>query len=230
MSVGTDPMAIPMFDELLKRLGDIPPHRICLLVPPGKATEKDVLRLQDHTNRNFELVEGTLVEKPVSQFESSLTMDLGGHLWSYLRTHPRGYITGPDGGARVLAKLIRMPDISFIDWSQLPTRETQHRCLQSGLARADRRGPKREQHTGGDATQAQGILPRRHAPRLDRRSGEAHRRGLDFARRVRDADGRGNARRRRRPAGFPPAPTGVVRQLAEDSGTPGEEDARQEGR
>jgi Uma2 family endonuclease len=120
-------MAIPMFDELLQRLGNIPLHRICMAVPPGKATEKDVIRLQDRTNRNFELVEGTLVEKPVGQLESSLTIDLVGYLWAYLREHPRGYLTGPDGGMRIMVKLVRMPDISFIAWDQLPTRE---RCTE----------------------------------------------------------------------------------------------------
>ena len=123
MPVSADPMAIAMLDDLLERLGNIPPHRICMSILPGTATEKDVIRIQDRTNRNFELVEGTLVEKPVSQLESSLTMELGGHLWMYLRTNPLGYITGPDGGMRVMKKLIRMPDISFIDWHQLPTRE-----------------------------------------------------------------------------------------------------------
>jgi len=128
MSRIADPWSLPMLDDLLKRLGNISPHRICLIGPVGKATEKDVIRIQDHTNRNFELVEGTLVEKPVNQLESSLTMDLAGHLWSYLRDNPLGYLTGPDGGMRVLEKLVRMPDISFIAWHQLPNRE---RCTEA---------------------------------------------------------------------------------------------------
>ena len=123
MPASADPQHIAMLDDLLERLGNIPVRRICLNPPPGKATEKDVIRIQDRTNRNFELVEGTLVEKPVSQLESSLTIDLAFYLRSYLRDNPIGYLTGPDGGMRVMKKLIRMPDISFIAWDQLPVPE-----------------------------------------------------------------------------------------------------------
>jgi Uma2 family endonuclease len=123
MPVIAEPAALPMLDGLLKRLGNIPPERICLAVPPGEATERDVIRLQDRTNRNFELVEGTLVEKPVGQLESFLTLHLAGFLWFYLRNNSLGYLTGPDGGIRVRKKLVRMPDIAFISWEQLPTRE-----------------------------------------------------------------------------------------------------------
>ena len=52
--------------ELLERLGGIPPERICLNPPPGTAT-KDRVLLSKHgrPRKLYELVENTLVEKPM---------------------------------------------------------------------------------------------------------------------------------------------------------------------
>jgi Uma2 family endonuclease len=109
--------------DLLHQIGDISPHRIRLNPPPGKATERDLIRLNTHTDRIYELVDGVLVEKVMGVTESSLTVDLLWLLRSFLAENDLGFLTGPDGAARLMPGLVRIPDISFIAWKQLPTRK-----------------------------------------------------------------------------------------------------------
>ena len=52
--------------EWLHALGDVPLKRIIFDPWPGTATEADLLRLLEHDKRLCELVEHTLVEKPVA--------------------------------------------------------------------------------------------------------------------------------------------------------------------
>ena len=78
--MSTTSSAPPAFEtvaELLKRLGDIPPHRVRLIPTPGTATEKDVLEAEARHNRLCELVDGVLVEKTMGYEESLLAMLLG---------------------------------------------------------------------------------------------------------------------------------------------------------
>ena len=56
--------------ELLERLGGISPSRVLLDPPPGHATVEDVIAAHDRDNRLCELVDGTLVEKPMGYGES----------------------------------------------------------------------------------------------------------------------------------------------------------------
>src|ERR1700681_1001055 len=88
MSVHTLPKKFEMMNDLLARLGGISPARICLNPPPGKATEKDLIRLHKKHGRIFELVEGTLVEKPVGIGEAFIAANIVGYLFMYLRGHP----------------------------------------------------------------------------------------------------------------------------------------------
>jgi Uma2 family endonuclease len=117
--------------DLLDQLGDISPERIRRYPPPGRATEKDVLRILDHENRLFELVDGVLVEKPMGWRESFLTMFLVGELAGYLRSHDLGVLTGPDGPVRLALRLVRMPDIAFFVWDHFPNRELSPEAIPS---------------------------------------------------------------------------------------------------
>jgi Uma2 family endonuclease len=109
--------------DLLRQLGGINPRRVRLHPPPGEATERDLIRLNDHSNRLYELVDGVLVEKDMGYPESTLTCDLIGFLQFFLADHPLGFLVGPDGATRLMPRLVRIPDISFVSWDQLPTRE-----------------------------------------------------------------------------------------------------------
>jgi Uma2 family endonuclease len=109
--------------ELLKQLGGISPRRIRMRPAPGTATEKDVLDILDRTNRQCELVNGVLVEKVMGYPESALAMWIGFLLQGFLEQHDLGILAGSDGALRLMPRLVRMPDVSFIRWDRLPSRE-----------------------------------------------------------------------------------------------------------
>jgi Uma2 family endonuclease len=109
--------------DALEQLGRIDPRRVRAWPPPGKATEKDVLRLLDHENRLFELVDGYLVEKVMGFMESAVAVDLIGFLKPFVRQHDLGMVAGADGTLRLWPKLVRIPDVTFISWAQLPSHE-----------------------------------------------------------------------------------------------------------
>lgn len=120
--------------EMLNQLG-VAARRIRAYPPPGKATEKDVVAILDRTNRLYELVDGVLVEKIMSFPESALTCDLIKMLGVFLDQNPLGFLTGPDGAIRLMPGLVRIPDISFISWEDLPKRERPTDAI-AGLAPA----------------------------------------------------------------------------------------------
>jgi Uma2 family endonuclease len=109
--------------DALKQLGDIPPNRVRMNPLPGKATERDVLKILDHENRLCELVDGTLVEKPMGLLESCLAVELIRLLGNFLEEFDLGIVTAPDGTLRLMPGLVRMPDVAFISWRQLPKRK-----------------------------------------------------------------------------------------------------------
>ncbi len=111
-----------MGDELLRSLGDIPAHRVCFDPPPGQATEADLLAyLEGPEKRLFELVDGTLVEKPMGAKESGIATQLSRRLGNWSEAAgDLGMILGEAGTLRFLGRQVRMPDVSFTFWSRLP--------------------------------------------------------------------------------------------------------------
>jgi len=109
--------------DLLKRLGNIPAQRVRLHPTPGTATENDVLRVLDHENVPCELVEGTLVEKPMGYEESEIACLLITFLNIYVRPRKLGIVTGPDGTLRLFPGLVRIPDVAFASWGCFPDRK-----------------------------------------------------------------------------------------------------------
>jgi Uma2 family endonuclease len=63
------------------------------------------------------------VEKTMGFKESRLALILGYILESYLEHHDLGIVLGADGMLRLNPTLVRIPDISFISWDQLPGRK-----------------------------------------------------------------------------------------------------------
>ncbi len=108
--------------ELLEELGGIDPRRVPLNPPPGKATEDDVVRIQERSGRLFELVDGVLVEKIMGFPESVLGLEFGSILRDFARRHDLGIVAGADGAMRLMPGLVRIPDVSFIAWGRLPVR------------------------------------------------------------------------------------------------------------
>ncbi len=107
--------------ELLRRLG-VPASRVCLDPPPGKATKRDLLRLDGQGEKIYELVERTLVEKTMGWPESYLAMELGFIIRSFLEQSDLGILGGPDAMTELIPDLVRAPDVTFISWSRRPER------------------------------------------------------------------------------------------------------------
>jgi Uma2 family endonuclease len=121
-SVATPTAAIETLADLLEQLGGIAPDRVRFRPAPGTATEEDVLAIHDREGRLCELVHGVLVEKAVGLRESFLAIALASILRGFVRPRNLGMVTGEAGMMRLMAGLIRIPDVAFISWERLPHR------------------------------------------------------------------------------------------------------------
>lgn len=121
-SVSTPTAAIETLADMLEQLGGIAPDRVRFHPAPGTATEKDVLAIHDHEGRLYELVHGVLVEKAVGLRESFLAIALASLLRGFVRPRNLGMVTGEAGMMRLMAGLVRIPDVAFISWERLPHR------------------------------------------------------------------------------------------------------------
>jgi Uma2 family endonuclease len=116
-------VSLETVDDLLERLGGISPRRVLLRPQPGQATEADLLRVMQKTDRLFELVEGTLVEKVMGYGEGGLALDIGRLLGKFLDEHDLGDLVGADATMRIMPRLVRIPDVSFVSLDKLPGRQ-----------------------------------------------------------------------------------------------------------
>lgn len=109
--------------DLLKSLGGIPSDRVRLQPHPGTATVRDALRVLAREDRICELVDGVLVEKPMSGYESVLGGIFVQLIRNYLDEHRLGIVVGADGLLRILPRQIRSPDAAFISFDRIPDPE-----------------------------------------------------------------------------------------------------------
>ena len=114
---------VQTFADVLEELGGISPSRIRMQPAPGRATEKDVIRIEASENRLFELVDGVLVEKAMGAREALLASFIGHFIWDFLNDHNLGVVLGADGMLRLRPRLVRIPDVAFISWDQIPSGE-----------------------------------------------------------------------------------------------------------
>jgi Uma2 family endonuclease len=106
--------------DVLRRLGDVPTSRIRFFPYPGTATEEDVLVIQAKEDRLCELIDGVLVEKAMGFRESLLAVSLLTTLDLFVNARKLGLVAGPDGMMRLSSGLVRIPDVSFISWKDIP--------------------------------------------------------------------------------------------------------------
>lgn len=106
--------------DLRRHLGGIPLKRIRLFPPPGLATERDVIRLNDREDKLFELVDGILVEKAMGFYESLIAGVIVIRLGAYVEKQKSGKVLGADAAMKILSSQIRIPDVSFVSWDRLP--------------------------------------------------------------------------------------------------------------
>lgn len=107
--------------DLVERFGPIQLHRIRTHPAPGTATEQDVIDIHDHEHGLFNLVDGVLVEKAMGTHESIVAVALSAILRDYVKSTKSGFVLGANGMTRLAPGLIRIPDVSYISWAQLPT-------------------------------------------------------------------------------------------------------------
>lgn len=108
---GTPPVTLL---QLVERFGNIPATRICLNPPPGQATEEDLVYFQDHEDRLFELVDGTLIEKAMGNFESIVSGQIFGAIFIYLKKNPIGLVIPADAQLKLRRGTIRLPDVTYL--------------------------------------------------------------------------------------------------------------------
>lgn len=111
--------------EWLHALGDVPPERIIFDPWPGTATEADLLRFAERDKRLCELIDGTLVEKPVGLYEAIIAANMAAFLNHFVLSRRLGAVGGSKSTLRMAATgRIRLPDVCFIAAERLPkTRE-----------------------------------------------------------------------------------------------------------
>jgi Uma2 family endonuclease len=110
------------FGDLLARLGNISPSRVCLDPPPGRATKRDLLRPRPDAEKLCELIDGTLVTKARSAVKAYLAGELACHLGNYVHRHDLGYLYGADALVELMPRLVRGPDVCFTSWEKRPER------------------------------------------------------------------------------------------------------------
>lgn len=118
--------------ELRERLGNVPFERILLKPLPGTATEKDALRLLERADKRIcELIDGVLVEKAMGTRESLLAAEAIRILGNFVASSDLGAVLGADGMLRLEPGLVRIPDISFISWDNIPGEEMPKEAIAS---------------------------------------------------------------------------------------------------
>jgi Uma2 family endonuclease len=104
-------------------IGDVPLRRVVFDPLPGAATEADLLRLLEHEDRACELIDGTLVEKSVGNWESIVAARILAILATFVTQNKLGVCCGEQGLARTSASRIRIPDVSFFSADHFPGRK-----------------------------------------------------------------------------------------------------------
>lgn len=108
--------------DISDQFGPIPVGRIRTVPKPGFATEQDVVDIETHEDLLFELYDGVLVEKVMGFYESFLAGLLVQYLNEFSQQHDLGIVVGADGMLKLLPGEVRIPDVSFISWDQIPDR------------------------------------------------------------------------------------------------------------
>src|SRR5580658_3076100 len=87
--------------EWLAALGNIPLSRVVFDPWPGTATEADLLLLVERDKRLCELIDGTLVEKPVGSWEGLIAARVVTFLTVFADANNLGAVFGADSTMRM---------------------------------------------------------------------------------------------------------------------------------
>jgi len=107
--------------EMWESIGRVPLERIVMNPLPGTATEADVIALEGKADKRLcELIDGVLVEKAMGYRESLLAEYLSRKLGIFVDDHNLGLVATADGMIRMASRNIRIPDVSFVPWDNIP--------------------------------------------------------------------------------------------------------------
>jgi len=107
------------FADHLVLLGGIPADRIHTQPPPGTATMDDWIAATDR-GAGCELVDGTLVDRPMSFYESLLAICLAKYISLASDNGRLGITSGEQGFSRLGETQVRSPDVAFFLRENLP--------------------------------------------------------------------------------------------------------------
>ena len=111
--------ADPLPPGLRAKLGAIPAERIVLHPPPGSATWEDVDRHRARTGRLAELIDGTLIEKAVSDLSIWFDGEIFGVLRDWVKPRKLGYVHTASGFFHFPDGL-RAPDAAYTPRDRRP--------------------------------------------------------------------------------------------------------------
>ncbi len=107
--------------EFLHGLGDVPPDRVRVVPPIGRATLKDLITVNENKMEPIcEWVDGTLVMKARGNYESWLTSIICGQFMEYLFERRLGILLGSSGVLRIQPDLGRSGTLMFVAWTSMP--------------------------------------------------------------------------------------------------------------
>jgi Uma2 family endonuclease len=107
--------------DLLRDLGDIPPERVRIFPPIGQATLDDLIEANETSDGPVcEWVEDTLVEKAVGHYESWIGTIVSHLFMNYLKSTGLGMLLGEAGVLRILPRVGRAGDVTFVAWASMP--------------------------------------------------------------------------------------------------------------
>jgi Uma2 family endonuclease len=109
--------------DFWESVGKIPLYRIRMFPPPGCATEQELLAVNDRKNGLCELIDGVLVEKPMGAPEGVLTAEIIRRMGNHNVEYRLGLLFTPDSPFRLFPGLVRLPDVAFVSFDQLPDRK-----------------------------------------------------------------------------------------------------------
>jgi Uma2 family endonuclease len=100
-------------EEWHRSLGSVPLSRVVFDPLPGTASERDLLRLTDAEDVPCELIDGTLVAKAGSCYESIVGTRLLSEILGFVMQAGLGIVVGATAPVRLRPGLVRMPDVTF---------------------------------------------------------------------------------------------------------------------
>ncbi len=115
-----NPAIGPTIADLLDQLGGIPASRVRTSPPPGTATKADAIYSKEWYGALCELVDGTLVEKPMGLRESGVATAIARAIGNFDEAANTGLVAGEAGMYSVVPDQVREPNVSFTLWSRMP--------------------------------------------------------------------------------------------------------------